>query len=58
MSLCIPDNAALSDAAFAVYKILLEIIAREWGPFDWPSGAAAGVPGVPTSPLGGSEDEP
>jgi LysR family nitrogen assimilation transcriptional regulator len=30
MSLCISDNAALSDAAFAVYKILLEIIAKTW----------------------------
>lgn len=58
MSLCIPDNVALSDAAFAVYKILLEIIAKEWGPFDWSSGSVAGVQSVPTSPLGGSEDEP
>jgi LysR family nitrogen assimilation transcriptional regulator len=32
MSLCISDNVALSDAAFAVYKILLEIIAKDWGP--------------------------
>jgi LysR family transcriptional regulator, nitrogen assimilation regulatory protein len=31
MSLCISDNVALSDAAFAVYKILLEIIAKTWG---------------------------
>lgn len=56
MSLCISDNVALSDAAFAVYKILLEIIAKEWGPFDWP--AAVVATDVPTSPPGGSEDEP
>ena len=31
MSLCISDNAALSDAAFAVYKVLLEIIGKTWG---------------------------
>jgi LysR family transcriptional regulator, nitrogen assimilation regulatory protein len=31
MSLCISDNAALSDAAFAVYKVLLEIIGETWG---------------------------
>jgi len=30
MSLCISDNVALSDAAFAVYKILLEIISGTW----------------------------
>jgi LysR family transcriptional regulator, nitrogen assimilation regulatory protein len=29
--LCISDNVALSDAAFAVYKMLLEIIAKTWG---------------------------
>ncbi|MBR0724324.1 LysR substrate-binding domain-containing protein [Bradyrhizobium manausense] len=38
MSLCISDNIALSDAAFAVYKILLEIIAKDWGPFDCATG--------------------
>lgn len=31
MSLCISDNVALSDAAFAVYKMLLEIIAKTGG---------------------------
>jgi LysR family nitrogen assimilation transcriptional regulator len=31
MSLCISDNAGLSDAAFAVYKVLLEIIGEKWG---------------------------
>jgi LysR family transcriptional regulator, nitrogen assimilation regulatory protein len=31
MSLCISDSVPLSDAAFAVYKILLEIIAQTWG---------------------------
>jgi LysR family nitrogen assimilation transcriptional regulator len=31
MSLCISDNAALSDAAFAVYKVLLGIIGETWG---------------------------
>ena len=31
MSLSISDNAALSDAAFAVYKVLLEIIGEKWG---------------------------
>ncbi|MGY8660761.1 LysR substrate-binding domain-containing protein [Bradyrhizobium sp. UFLA05-109] len=58
MSLCISDNVALSDAAFAVYKILLEIIGKNWGPFDCSSGSAAGATGSPTSPLRGSKDEP
>jgi LysR family nitrogen assimilation transcriptional regulator len=31
MSLCISDNAPLSDAAFAVYKVLLELIGETWG---------------------------
>jgi len=30
MSLCISDNVGLSDAAFAVYKILGEIIGGTW----------------------------
>ncbi|MGV7216318.1 LysR substrate-binding domain-containing protein [Bradyrhizobium sp. UFLA05-112] len=58
MSLCISDNVALSDAAFAVYKILLEIIVKNWGPFDCPSDSAAVASGSPTSPLGASKDEP
>jgi LysR family nitrogen assimilation transcriptional regulator len=58
MSLCISDNAALSDAAFAVYKILLEIIVKTWGPFDLPLGSAAIVTDGPTLPLDGPKDEP
>jgi LysR family nitrogen assimilation transcriptional regulator len=57
MSLCISDNVALSDAAFAVYKVLLEIIAKEWGPFDLAAPNAA-ASGSVTEPLSGSEDEP
>jgi LysR family transcriptional regulator, nitrogen assimilation regulatory protein len=45
MSLCISDNAALSDAAFAVYKMLLEIIAKSW------VNSAATISQVPTFPV-------
>jgi len=58
MSLCISDNVALSDAAFAVYKILLEIIVKNWGQFDCPPGSAAIATGGPTSTLDGPKDEP
>jgi LysR family transcriptional regulator, nitrogen assimilation regulatory protein len=58
MSLCIPDNVALSDAAFAVYKILLEIIVKDWGQFDCSPGSAAMATGGPTAPLHGPKDEP
>lgn len=58
MSLCISDNVALSDAAFAVYKILLEIIVKNWGQFDCSSGSAAVAAGGPAAPLGGPKDEP
>ncbi|WFU42196.1 nitrogen assimilation transcriptional regulator NAC [Bradyrhizobium sp. CB82] len=56
MSLCISDNVALSDAAFAVYKILLEIIAKDWGPFDFaadPNSATA----ISTASSNGSDEE-
>jgi LysR family transcriptional regulator, nitrogen assimilation regulatory protein len=42
MSLCISDNAPLSDAAFAVYKILLEIIGEKW---------SSSLGGLPQKPL-------
>lgn len=58
MSLCISDSAALSDAAFAVYKILLEIIVKTWGPFDVYPGSATIAVGAPTSPVDGPKDEP
>ncbi|WP_164940398.1 LysR substrate-binding domain-containing protein [Bradyrhizobium zhanjiangense] len=58
MSLCISDSAPLSDAAFSVYKILLEIIVKTWGPFDANPGSAAIATGGPTSPLDGPKDEP
>jgi LysR family transcriptional regulator, nitrogen assimilation regulatory protein len=58
MSLCISDNVALSDAAFAVYKILLEIIVKDWGQFDCSPGSAAMATGGPTAPLHGPKDEP
>jgi len=58
MSLCISDNVALSDAAFAVYKILLEIIVKNWGQFDCSAGSNAVTTCAPTSPLGASKDEP
>lgn len=58
MSLCISDNAALSDAAFAVYKILLEIIVKTWGPFDLHLGSATAVMGGAASALDGPKDEP
>jgi DNA-binding transcriptional LysR family regulator len=58
MSLCISDNVALSDAAFAVYKILLAIIVKDWGQFDCSPGSAAIATGGPTSPLHGPKDEP
>jgi LysR family nitrogen assimilation transcriptional regulator len=48
----------LSDAAFAVYKILLEIIVKNWGQFDCSSGSAAIATGGPTSLLGSSKAEP
>jgi LysR family nitrogen assimilation transcriptional regulator len=48
----------LSDAAFAVYKILLEIIVKTWGPFDLHLGSGAIVADGPTSPLDGPKDEP
>jgi LysR family nitrogen assimilation transcriptional regulator len=58
MSLCISDNVALSDAAFAVYNILLEIIAKNWGQFDWPPGSVTVAKGASISPLDGKKDEP
>jgi LysR family nitrogen assimilation transcriptional regulator len=58
MSLCISDNVALSDAAFAVYKILLEIIVKTWGQFDIPPGVVTIAEGASTSPLEGQKNEP
>ena len=56
MSLCISDNVALSDAAFAVYKILLEIIAQTWGNSTaLPS--SAGAPDTAPLPLNGEDSD-
>lgn len=56
MSLCISDNVALSDAAFAVYKILLEIVAKDWGPFDFAMDTKAAAD-LPTGSPNGSGEE-
>ena len=57
MSLCISDNVALSDAAFAVYKILLEIIAKDWGPFDFATDPNAVAVDLPAASPSGPDDE-
>jgi len=58
MSLGISDNAALSDAAFAVYKILLEIIAKTWGSPAEPLSQMPSLPGSQTAPMSGDESDP
>jgi LysR family nitrogen assimilation transcriptional regulator len=58
MSLCISDNVALSDAAFAVYKILLEIIAKDWGPFEFATGPNAVAAAVSAAAQDALDDEP
>jgi LysR family transcriptional regulator, nitrogen assimilation regulatory protein len=48
MSLCISDNVGLSDAAFAVYKILQEIIGGAWVNQVAPSSEIPSFPASPT----------
>ena len=48
MSLCISDNVGLSDAAFAVYEILQEIIGGAWVNPVAPSSGAPSSPAPPT----------
>ncbi|WP_271578609.1 hypothetical protein [Bradyrhizobium sp. CCBAU 11361] len=48
----------MSDAAFAVYKILLEIIVKTWGPFEAQLGSVAIASGGPASPPDEPKDEP